>query len=105
VERRGNTPFVPQGVPPQSLPQRCQEPFGASGQPPILFPFAESDLSDAYAKRLFRMSSPLPPTMLHQARILEATIADGARGFAFNADLVSVIMFLDIGTRIDRNLG
>jgi len=30
VVRRENTPFVPQGVPPQSLPQRCQKPFGAS---------------------------------------------------------------------------
>jgi len=76
-----------------------------SGERPILFPFADSHLPDEYAEGLFRMSSPLPPTMLHQARILEATVADGARGFAFNADLVSVIMFLDIGTRIDRNLG
>jgi len=32
-------------------------------------------------------------------------ISDNTRGFAFNADLVSVIRMLDIGTRIDtKNL-
>ena len=28
-------------------------------------------------------------------------MADGARGFVFNADLVLVVTFLDIGTRRD----
>ena len=32
-------------------------------------------------------------------------LAEGARGFAFNADLASVIMFLDIGTRVGGIFG
>ena len=74
--------------------------LSARGQKPILFPSRDLDLSDDYARRLFSMSSPLPPQMLYQARIQEATLAEGARGFAFNADLTSLVMFLDIGTRV-----
>jgi hypothetical protein len=72
----------------------------SSGERPILFPATDNGLPDEYARLLFRMSSPLPPPMLYQARTLEATVAEGAVGFAFNADLSSVIMFLDIGTRV-----
>ena len=43
--------------------------------------------------------------MLRQAGILEASSTEGARGFAFNADLASVIMFLDIGTRVGGIFG
>ena len=71
------------------------------GDCPILFPTSESNLPDDYARLLFRMSSPLPPSMLRQAQILETSVGEGAVGFAFNADLASVIMFLDIGTRAD----
>ncbi len=39
--------------------------------------------------------------MLKQARIHEESVANGARGFVFNADLVSVVTFLEIGTRAD----
>jgi hypothetical protein len=41
--------------------------------------------------------------MLRQARIQETSLAEGARGFAFNADLASVVMFLDIGTRVGNS--
>lgn len=75
----------------------------ASNAVPLLFPTDENGLPDDYARLLFRMSSPLPPQMLHQARILETSVADGARGFAFNADLASVVMFLDVGTRVDKS--
>ena len=68
---------------------------------PILLPTDETGLPDDHARLLFRMSSPLPPTMLRQAQILEESVSEGAVGFAFNADLASVIMFLDIGTRGD----
>ena len=71
------------------------------GERPILFPTSEAELPDEYARALFRMSSPLPPQMLRNAQIAEASVAEGARGFAFNADLGSVIMFLDIGTKIN----
>ncbi len=70
------------------------------GLPPILFPTSEDPLPDGYARLLFRMSSALPPAMLRQAQIVDTPVPDSARGFAFNADLASVIMFLDIGTRV-----
>ena len=73
----------------------------ARGERPILLPTDETNLPDDYARLLFRMSSPLPPAMLRQAQILETSVSAGAVGFAFNADLASVIMFLDIGTRGD----
>lgn len=66
---------------------------------PILYPSDESRLPDDFSHRLFRMSSPLPPHMLVAARQDNPAIADGARGFVFNAELTSVINFLDIGTR------
>ena len=53
---------------------------------------------------MFRMSSSLPPSMLRQAQILEMSVSAGAVGFAFNADLASVITFLDIGTRVDSRI-
>jgi uncharacterized protein YegL len=70
------------------------------GERPVLFPADECDLPDQHAQLLFRMSSPLPPEMLSQAQLLEMCVMEGARGFAFNADLASVIMFLNIGTRV-----
>jgi hypothetical protein len=71
---------------------------------PVEFPAQEGELDDAHARLLFRMSSVLPP------RLQEAAHADGfrvgptSRGFVFNADLVSVIRFLDIGTRVAQTL-
>jgi hypothetical protein len=72
------------------------------GDRPVLFPAGENQLPDDYARLLFRMSSPLPESMLRQAQIEESSVEKGAVGFAFNADLASVIMFLDIGTRADQ---
>ncbi len=71
---------------------------------PILFPSSESCLPDGHAHLLFRMSSPLPKAMLRQAQILETSVTEGAVGFAFNADLASVIAFLEIGTRVDNRM-
>jgi len=79
--------------------------LSAGGQRPILFPTSDAGLPDDYARVLFRMSSTLPAPMIQQARLLEESVADGARGFAFNADLVSVILFLDIGTRPSASAG
>jgi hypothetical protein len=67
--------------------------------PPIELPVSENGLPDERARLLYRMSSPLPEKMIAEARSLEQKVPDGARGFVFNADLVSVIQFLDIGTR------
>lgn len=67
---------------------------------PIEFPPAEGGLADNFARLLFRMSSSLPPRLLEAARTDGFPISPGARGFVFNADLVSIIRFLDIGTRV-----
>jgi hypothetical protein len=71
---------------------------------PVQFPDNEHALPDDHARRLFRMSSVLPPQFQEEARRLVPTVSASSRGFVFNADLVSVIQFLDIGTRVDRNL-
>ncbi|MGH7171537.1 MAG: VWA domain-containing protein [Gemmataceae bacterium] len=71
----------------------------------IEFPDSEADLPDEYARRLFRMSSRLPPAMQNSARQAGLPVTADSRGFVFNADLASVVRFLDIGTRVDlKNL-
>ncbi len=72
---------------------------------PIELPAGDMGLPDDFAKLLFRMSSVLPPQMRDAAQREGYPVTDTTRGFVFNADLVSVIRFLDIGTRVDaRNL-
>lgn len=67
--------------------------------PSVEFPADETALPDQYARMLFAMSSPLLPHMVQAARESGSVVNEGARGFAFNADLVGLIKFLDIGTR------
>lgn len=67
---------------------------------PILFPAQVGGLPDSYARSLFEMSSRLTPTMLDYARGQGYTLDDGARGFVMNADMVDLVRFLDIGTRL-----
>ena len=67
----------------------------------IEFPESEASLPDEYARRLFRMSSRLPPAMQNSARQAGLPVTPDSRGFVFNADLASVVRFLDIGTRVD----
>ena len=65
----------------------------------IEFPHNESELPDKYAKQLFQMSSELPEHIRLAAESEGYRVSAGARGFVFNADIVAVIRFLDIGTR------
>lgn len=51
------------------------------------------------ARELYEMSSPLPEPMRRQAQAKGYQVEAGARGYVFNADLVTMIDFLDIGTR------
>ena len=69
-----------------------------------MFPSREADLADAHARSLFRMSSPLPQRLREAAQSEGHAVEEQARGFVFNADLVAVIRFLDIGTRAAHNL-
>jgi hypothetical protein len=70
---------------------------------PVLYPSDESQLPDRYSKLLFRMSSPLTDEMLRIANATELDFQAGARGFVFQADAVSVIQLLDIGTKVGSN--
>jgi hypothetical protein len=71
---------------------------------PVEFPATEDGLPDNFARLLFRMSSPLPPRLLEAARAEGFAGMPGTRGFVFNADLVSVVRFLDIGTRVAQSV-
>ncbi len=51
------------------------------------------------ARELYDMSSPLPDPMRRQAEPKGYQVGSGGRGYAFNADMVTMIDFLDIGTR------
>jgi hypothetical protein len=66
---------------------------------PVQFPDCPDGLPDKYARLLFDLSSPLPDFMKAVAQQEGFATGEGTRGFVFNADMVSVIQFLDIGTR------
>jgi Mg-chelatase subunit ChlD len=68
---------------------------------PVLYPESEAGLSDQFARQLFEMSSPLPPHIRAAAQSAGYAVGPQPRGFAFNADMVEVIKFLDIGTRAE----
>jgi hypothetical protein len=78
--------------------------LSSSSASPIEYPAREEQLPDAGARVLFRMSSVLPPRLETAARNEGFAIEAGARGFVFNADLVSVVRFLDVGTRAAQTL-
>lgn len=65
----------------------------------VVFPDSESSLPDDFARQLFNVSSILPPSLRELARSEGFRLGPESRGFAFNADLVELIRFLDIGTR------
>lgn len=67
--------------------------------PSVEFPASDETLPDTFARRLFSMSSTLPPHLQSAARQEGYAVEDGTRGFVFNADAAAVIQFLDIGTR------
>ncbi|MBI3893444.1 MAG: VWA domain-containing protein [Candidatus Wallbacteria bacterium] len=73
--------------------------LSSSAALPVEFPSDEALLPDKFASLLFRMSSELPDHMRDIALQEGKKVEGHARGFSFNADLVSVIQFLDIGTR------
>ena len=73
--------------------------ISSSNHRPIEFPDNENVLPDKHAKLLFSMSSPLPDYMRKMVGHEGVDVSYNTRGFVFNADLVSVIRFLDIGTR------
>ncbi|MGV8991271.1 MAG: hypothetical protein ACOH1Q_07690 [Thiobacillus sp.] len=73
-----------------------------SGASPVEFPASETGLPDAYAKTLFRMSSPLPDHLIRFAQEKGFKVSMESRGFMFNADAVQIVDFFDIGTRASQ---
>jgi hypothetical protein len=71
---------------------------------PVEFPEDEAGLPDDYARLLFRMSSELPLTMVEAAKAAGFSAGLRSRGFVFNADLVAVVRFLDVGTRVAQSV-
>lgn len=74
-----------------------------SKQAGVALPFPDDGQAAALeglAKELFEMSSILPEPMRKQAVAKGYQTGPRARGYAFNADLVTMIDFLDIGTRV-----
>lgn len=67
---------------------------------PIVFPADGAPLPDDHARALHRMSSPLPEPMRRAAAAQGLVLPDGARGFAFNADISAIVQFLDVGTQV-----
>jgi hypothetical protein len=65
----------------------------------ITFPDSNANLKDAYSLMLFDTASPLTPAMSKFARDKGYNVGEGGRGFVLNADLVTLIEALDIGTR------
>jgi hypothetical protein len=68
--------------------------------PAIEFPDSDGNLPDDYARMLFRMSSHLPVKVQVAARNEGLRVTDASRGFVFNADLMAVIRFMEIGTKM-----
>jgi hypothetical protein len=66
----------------------------------VEYPSEESVLSDSFARTLFRISSVLPENFLGAAQQLGVNVAEGSRGFVFNADPSSVVQFYEIGTSL-----
>ncbi len=71
---------------------------------PVQYPHREQGLPGEHARRLFHMSSYMPPGFRAHAETLDLRLAAEARCYVFNADLVSLVQFLDIGTRGAANL-
>ena len=71
----------------------------SEGGTPTIFPGASAQLNDEYARTLFSMSSPLPAHMRAYASQQGIAVDDTSRGFVYNADMITIVQFLDIGTR------
>jgi hypothetical protein len=76
----------------------------SEGEGAVRFPDTEAVLRDRYARQLFRMSSVLPPPMRDEAGQMGFATSPSTRGFAFNANLDSLVQFLSIGTTVLRTV-
>lgn len=75
--------------------------ISASGAESKLFPSTPEELPGREAELLFDISDVLPGKHLELARSAGVAVTLGSRGFAFNADLVDLTIFLEVGTRLN----
>ena len=72
---------------------------------PVQYPSDESEVPpDAYAVQMFRMSSEFPDPVVDLAADMGLPVVNGSRGYVYNADMVALVQFLDIGTRAASDL-
>ncbi len=72
---------------------------------PVQYPSEESEVPpDEYAARMFRMSSVFPDPVVELAGSMGLSVTQGSRGYVYNADMVALVQFLDIGTRAASDL-
>ena len=72
---------------------------------PVQYPSQESNIPpDEYAARMFRMSSVFPDPVVDLAANIGLPVTEGSRGYVYNADMVALVQFLDIGTRAASDL-
>ncbi len=72
---------------------------------PVQYPTQESEApEDESAARMFRMSSVFPAPVIQQAAAMGLPVNEGSRGYVYNADMVALVQFLDIGTRAATEL-
>lgn len=71
---------------------------------PLMFPSSVNEVDGQYGKVMFEMSSPLPEVMLEAARRQGYDVHAGARGFGLDADMRSVMTFINIGTSVGHLL-
>lgn len=76
--------------------------LSTSGAEPVLFPTAEQQLPDEFARLLFRMSSALPEGMQRTAQEKGLPAPPGCRVMAFNADGTSLLLLLNVGSIISE---
>ncbi len=67
---------------------------------PVFLPATDELLPDQYAKDLFTMSSPLPDKLRHMAEVKGISAPIGCKAMAFNADAVSLLKLLNVGTQV-----
>ena len=72
---------------------------------PVQYPSDESEVPpDEYALQMFLMSSEFPDPVVELAAGMGLPVKEGSRGYVYNADMVALVQFLDIGTRAASDL-
>ena len=79
--------------------------LSAMSAAPVQYPSDEDEVTiDEYARQMFRMSSVFPDSVVEMASGMGLPVTQGSRGYVYNADMVSLVQFLDIGTRAASDL-